>query len=344
MTTMRLIVVGLGARARTWLKVIAANPDVEVVAMCDPNPAARDQVAGQFAQAARGASLTDVIAAEADAVLLCTPPSGRAELIATCCDNHLAILAEKPLADDLATAGQYVALAAAADVPLIVGLNFRYLAVTQEMRRLFLSGTVGTPEFARFTYERWRDGTLPQLNKYPLTMAQPMLWEQSVHHFDLMRFVYGAEPSRVYARTFNPSWSMYRGDANVSAIIDFDSGLTVNYQGIWQGNWDRLDFTWRTDCTEGVVVQREMFGDLRMALRDEPELRPIALPPHEHWITDAAALLASFVQTWRGTTAPQCTGSDHLRSLQMLQACITSSIRHEAVEMAGFSQNKVHAG
>lgn len=344
MGVMRLIVVGLGARARTWLKVTAANPDVEVVAMCDPDPAARDQVAGLFAQAALGASLADVIAVDADAVLICTPPAGRAGLIEACCGKKLAILAEKPLADDLDTAAHYVAMAEAAGVPLIVGLNFRYLAVTQGMRRLFLSGAVGTPEFARFTYERWRDGTLARLNKYPLTMAQPMLWEQSVHHFDLMRFVYGAEPLRVYARTFNPSWSMYRGDANVSAIFDFDSGLTVNYQGTWQGNWDRLDFEWRTDCTEGVVVQREMFGDLAIALRDEPELRPVALPPHEHWITDAAALLASFVQTWRGTTAPQCTGRDHLRSLQMLGACITSSIRREAVEMTEFSQDVVLAG
>ncbi len=342
--TMRLIVVGLGARTQTWLKVISANRDLVIVGLCDPDPAARDRAAQRYPQVAIGASLADVIGVGADAVLLCTPPAGREKQIETCCQHRVAILAEKPLADNLATAERYVAMAESAGVPLIVGLNFRYLAVTQEMRRLFAQGTVGKPEFARFTYERWRDGLLPHLNKYPLTMAHPMLWEQSVHHFDLMRFVYAAEPVRVYARTFNPSWSMYRGDANVSAIFDFDSGLTVNYQGTWQGNWDRLDFNWRTDCSDGIVVQREMFGDLCIARRDEPELRSVALPPHEHWITDAAALLASFVQTWRGSTTPQCTGRDHIRSLQMLEACILSSRRAEAVELAEFSQSAVPAG
>jgi predicted dehydrogenase len=55
-------------------------------------------------------------------------------------------------------------------------------------------------------------------------MVHPMLWEQSIHHFDLLRFVYGAEPVAVYARTFNPSWSMYEGDANVSALFTFSGG------------------------------------------------------------------------------------------------------------------------
>ncbi|MBI1416814.1 MAG: gfo/Idh/MocA family oxidoreductase [Limimaricola sp.] len=338
MTPMRLIVVGLGARARTWLAVISDNPDVDIVGLCDPDPAARDRLAGQYPKAVMGAGLVDMIGVAADAVLLCTPPEGRAALVETCCRHGLAILAEKPLADDMATAETCVEMAESAGVPLIVGLNFRFLPVTQAMIRLFAEGTVGRPAFARFTYERWRDGTLPHLNKYPLTMDQPMLWEQSVHHFDLMRFVYGAEPVRVYARTFNPPWSMYRGDANVSAILDFDGGLCVNYQGTWQGNWDNLGFEWRTDCTEGVVVQQEMFGALRYARRDDRHLRDVPLEAHVQWITDAAALLASFVTTWRGSTPPQCTGRDHLRSLQMLEACILSSGRGEAVELAELPQ------
>lgn len=333
MTPMRLIVVGLGARARTWLDVISDNPDVAIVGLCDPDQAARERLAGQYPEAATGAALSDVIGVEADAVLLCTPPAGRAALVETCCRHRVAILAEKPLADDLPTAEHCVEMAEAAGVPLIVGLNFRFLPVTQAIIRLFADATVGQPEFARFTYERWRDGTLPRLNKYPLTMDQPMLWEQSVHHFDLMRHVYGAEPVRVYARTFNPSWSMYRGDANVSAILEFDTGLSVNYQGTWQGNWDNLGFEWRTDCTEGVVIQQEMFGALGYARRHDKELLDVPLAASEPWITDAAALLASFVTTCRGTTPPQCTGRDHLRSLQLLEACILSSGRGEAVDL-----------
>ena len=54
-----------------------------------------------------------------------------------------------------------VRIAEAAGLSLMVGLNFRYLAVTQAMMRLLADETVGRPEFARFTYERWRDGHRP---------------------------------------------------------------------------------------------------------------------------------------------------------------------------------------
>jgi predicted dehydrogenase len=333
MTPVRLIIVGLGARARTWLQVAGANANIEIVALCDPDPAARTRVAEQFPDIPIGADIADVIGTEADAVLLCTPPGGREHQIEVSCAQGLAILAEKPLADEVVTAARYVEMAEAANVHLIVGLNFRYLSVTQEMLRVLRSGAIGTPEFGRFIYERWRDGTQDWLNSYPLHMAHPMLWEQSIHHFDLMRYVYETEPTYVQAHTFNPSWTMYAGDTNVSALIGFENGMSVTYQGTWQSGHEPMNFDWRTDCSEGIVVQREMFGDLAFARRMEPELTSVALPDHTPWISDATELLKSFVTTCRGTAAPECTGRDHLQSLFMLQACILASERRSTVEI-----------
>ena len=332
MTPIRLIIIGLGARARTWLQVAQANPDIDIVALCDPDPAARDRAAEQFPDIPIGADITDVITTDADAVLLCTPPGGREGQIAAACAQGLAILAEKPLSDDVITAARFVDMAEQAGVHLIVGLNFRYLAVTQEMRRLLTSGAIGKPEFGRFIYERWRDGTQDWLNKYPLTMDHPMLWEQSIHHFDLMRYVYDAEPAHIQAHTFNPSWTMYAGDTNVAALIAFENGMSVNYQGTWQSGHEPMNFNWRTDGSEGIVVQREMFGDLAWAKRMQTDLTPVPLPEHTPWITDAVALLKSFVATCRGAE-PECTGRDHLQSLFMLQACILASDRRATVEI-----------
>ncbi|SMY06095.1 Gfo/Idh/MocA family protein [Flavimaricola marinus] len=332
MTPLRLIVVGLGARARTWLSVVRANPDVQIVALCDPDARARDRAAHDFPGVAVAADLSEVTGVAADAALLCTPPGGRDALIETCCAHGIAILAEKPLADSVASASKFVDMAESAGVPLIVGLNFRYLGVTQALRKALDGGDYGSPEFGRFLYERWRDGRQPRLNKYPLTMPHPMLWEQSIHHFDIMRYVYRAEPAYVQAQTFNPSWSMYEGDANVSALFGFHGGIRVNYQGTWAAGIDRLDFDWRTDCTGGIVVQREMFGNLAAGRRHDAELTPIPLPEHEPWISDATDLLAMFVAIFRGA-APECTGRDHLQSLYMLEACIRASARRATVEI-----------
>ena len=333
MRPLRVILVGLGARARTWTRVIDADPDTELVAACDPDPNARSAAKETRPDLVVGALMADVIETEADLVLLATPPRGREAQLEACCKAGLAVLAEKPLADDVGLARRYVEMAEASGIMLIVGLNFRYLAVTQEMKRLLETGVVGAPGFARFTYERWRDGTQDWLNSYPLTMEQPMLWEQSIHHFDLMRYVYSAEPARLQAHTFNPSWTMYRGDTNVSALIEFHGGMTVNYQGTWQAGHEPMHFNWRTDCTDGIVEQRSMFGDLGYAPRLQKELTPVTLPPHEPWMTDAAALLKRFARMHRGEIAPECTGRDHLQSLYMLEACILASVRKASVEI-----------
>jgi len=326
MTPLRFILVGLGARSRTWRQVLEEHPDCRVVGLVETDGDRLAAVALDAPDTVCGPTLDDVASrVDADVALLCTPPGGRHPQIAAACTAGLAILAEKPLADTLADAEAHVAAADEAGVPLAVGLNFRYLAVTQALKKLFSVDQLGRPEFGRFTYERWRDGHLPRLNKYPLTMAQPMLWEQSIHHFDLMRFVYDAEPVQVSARTFNPSWSMYESDANVGALISFTGGVEVTYQGTWAGNWQQMGFEWRTECERGIAVQGDMFGDLAYALRDDQALSPVPLRETEPWVDDARGLLEDFVGHFRDGTALPCSGADHLTSLRMVEACIRAS-------------------
>ena len=329
MMPLRFILVGLGARSRIWRRVLGEHRDCRLVGLVEADAVRLAHVLGEEGQGdtvAGGSSLAEVVRrVDADVALLCTPPGGRHGQIAAACEAGLAILAEKPLADSVPDAEAHVAAAAEAGVPLTVGLNFRYLGVTRALKSLFASDRLGRPEFGRFTYERWRDGHQKHLNKYPLTMAQPMLWEQSIHHFDLMRFVYDAEPERISATTFNPSWSMYADDANVSALISFEGGIEVTYQGTWAGNWQQMGFEWRTDCELGIAVQGDMFGDLAYAFRDDPKLSTVSLADEEPWVDDARRLLEDFVGHFRDGTPLPCPGTDHLKSLRMVEACIRAS-------------------
>ena len=318
MTPLRFILVGMGARSRIWRRVLEECPDCRLVGLVETDSDRLAEAVAETPGAVGGPSLDEVVAGvEADVALLCTPPGGRHSQVAAACAAGLGILAEKPLADTLADAESHVAAATEAGVPLTVGLNFRYLAVTRAL--------LGPAVVGRFPEARWRVWRVTDLNKYPMSMKQPMLWEQSIHHFDLMRFVYGAEPVRISARTFNPSWSMYEGDANVGALITFTGGLEVTYQGTWAGNWQRIGFEWRTECRWGIALQEEMFGALGYALRDDPELTPVPLPESEPWVDDARGLLADFVSHFREGMPLPCPGTDHLNSLRMVEACIRSS-------------------
>jgi predicted dehydrogenase len=337
--TLNVILAGLGVRGRHWAEVVTRSERTEIAAYVDPNPAARERTAAQYGARPAFESLDAALAARdagdlrADALILANPPIGRREQVAAASARGLPMLIEKPLALTVAEAADLVQIAESAGVPLMVGLNFRYLGVTQATQALLSDGSVGQPSFARFTYERYRDGNRPDLNKYPLTMDQPMLWEQSIHHFDLMRYVYRAEPVRVACQTWNPPWSMYESDANVAALFAFDNGMIVNYQGTWQSGWAEPHFEWRTDCTGGVISQRHQFGDLFYARHADPTLTPVPLPPHEQWITETSGLLDAFVRAVIDGAPLECSGRDHLVSLAMVEACAAASRQQRCVSL-----------
>jgi predicted dehydrogenase len=276
-------------------------------------------------------------ATPADAVLLATPPDGHLAQCRACFAAGLPVLAEKPLSLHPAEANEIVRLAALHRVPLSVGLNFRYLAVTQAKRRLVTEGALGAPGFAQMTYQRNRDGRAPRLNKYPLTMRHPMMLEQTVHHLDLLRFVYAREVETVSCRTWNPPWSMYAHDSNVACHLTMNGGLEASYLGTWTGGWDRLEFLWRTDCPDGVILQRALFGDLATARRQDPAATPVPLDPCEPFRDDTSALLDAFIAALRDGTAPPCDGRDHLRTLAVCFAAIESSETGRAVRVADWA-------
>ncbi|CAN5746951.1 Gfo/Idh/MocA family oxidoreductase [soil metagenome] len=331
-----MVLVGLGARGRYWAQVMHAESACEVVAYVDPSADAVASACTTFGERPTFASLEEALTAfdDLDALVLATPPSGREAQLRGAAERNLPVLVEKPLALDLAEAARYVTLMEEAGVPLMVGLNFRYLAVTMERMRLYRENAVGSPEFTRFTYERWRDGYRPGINRYPLTMEHPMLWEQSIHHFDLLRYVYESEPVQVACRAWNPSWSMYAHETNVSALFTFESGMSATYQGLWQSGWVTPGFEWRTDCTEGVVTQFDQFGELAYARREQAELTEVPLPAHEIWVTETAGLLRAFVRTVQEGAPLECSGRDHLGSLAMVQACIEASRDERVVHVA----------
>lgn len=322
----RLVLIGLGARGRYWHEVVRRSATCEAVAFCDPDPAARGWAETHSPGIPTFATLDEALeSVQADALVLATPPDTRDKHIAHACRDKLPLLVEKPLALDLETAGRYTIMAEKANIPLMVGLNFRYLPVTATLKTLFTDDVLGPPESARFTYERRRDPFAPHLNTYSATMTHPMLWEQSVHHLDLLRFVYEREPVSVCCRTTNPVGSPYKGDTNVFALLTFEGGLEVSYGGSWQSSWTVPNFEWRTDARSGVALQRDQFGSLSYARRDDPDLTPIDLPPHETWVTDTEGVLRAFARTLLEGAPLECGARDHLRTLALVEACVRSS-------------------
>lgn len=333
----RILQIGAGNRGCMWAKIIAATPGAELAAIVDPNEVSLQRFCAENPDVPVFRSMEDGLKRGAyDAALLVTPPDGHLDQCDMIFAAGLPLLAEKPLASTLEHAIAIVDMAHRLAIPLTVGLNFRYLPCSRVMREWLTEERLGRVGFSQFSYLRYRDGNRPKLNRYPLIMQHPMMLEQTIHHFDLIRFCHGREVTSIVSRGFNPPWSMYAHDANVHCMLQLEGGIEVNYFGTWAGAWKTPDFEWRIDCEQGVVVQRELHSEVTFARSDDPELQSIPLETAEAYYDDSLLLLRDFIDAVRSGSPAPCSGDDHLRSLSLCFAGIESAERSTVVQMSDF--------
>ena len=345
----RIALVGAGVRGRDWARVCHDSSDVELAAVVDSDPERAGRVVEELG-ATTAAVSSEPEGIECDAVIVATPPASHHALVTGAIDAGRHVLCEKPLSEDLAEVEDMTRRAEEAGRTLLVGMNFRYLATSQRIRRYAEGGELGRLGFAQFSYVRHRDGRRADLNDYPLTMRYPMLYEQSIHHFDLIRYCYRTEVEALVADSWRPSWSTYESDCSVSALMRLANGARVDYLGTWTAAWNELQFSWRSDFEHGALVQREQFDDL-VRVDFDPELaltgpnfkragegepaRPEELPPCRPFLDDSRRLLDELVAAVRGEAEPVTTARDHLRSLAIVEACIESFETGRWVRLTG---------
>lgn len=335
----RTLIVGVGTRGKHWSRLVNEESNTVPVGYVDLDPQNLT-----WAQETYGASPSQCFvdyrealrATRPDLVVLATPPMGHLEEARVIFDAGCHLLAEKPLTIDFAETVQIVQAAEDAGLILTVGLNFRYLDTTLRAKEL-IANQIGKPSFARFIYWMNRDGRRPGINKYPLTMHQPMLYEQSIHHLDLFRFTYDAEVETVWCRCHNPPWSMYRDDATVVTMLEMTGDILVNYFGTWSGQTGVNEFTWRTDCEHGSLIQRHQFADLSVIEKGSNEEKLVDIPPMEYFVDDTRAMLAHIArQLLDGVDRPVPSGIDHLKTMALTVACEESDKSGQPVVMREF--------
>ena len=186
-------------------------------------------------------------------------------------------------------------------------------------------------------------------------MKQPMLLEQSVHHFDLMRYCYNDEIKAIRCDTWRPEWSTYSDDPCVAALFEFEHGLHLTYHGTWTTAWNVPYFSWRTDCSNGVLMQKELHSDLYrtfytadLAIRleraswmidNEKRFEPlieIPVDPDVAFYDDTYRLLEHFINAINGKCKLETSGVDHLKTLGVTLACIEASKTGQRVIMDDF--------
>jgi predicted dehydrogenase len=338
----RVLLVGAGVRGHDWAKVCSETPGVDLAGIVDEDISRAESIRKELPDADISVyqDMTSALRdGAADALIVATPPDSHHSLVGAAMSAGRHVLCEKPLSDEIGEVIDLVKRARENDVILMVGMNFRYLSTSQRIRRYVQNHQLGELSYAQFTYVRHRDGRREDLNDYPMTMAYPMLLEQSIHHFDLLRYCYGSEVESLVADSWRPTWSTYENDCCVSVLFRFENGIRVNYLGTWTAAWNKMTFNWRSEFRSGVLIQRSQFDDLvrvdfqpdlglsgsnfKTAEESEPTQRE-ELEPCVPFVDDSRLLLAEWLGTIRGDGEATTTGRDHLRSLCLVWASIES--------------------
>ncbi|HEU0116905.1 MAG TPA: Gfo/Idh/MocA family oxidoreductase, partial [Thermomicrobiales bacterium] len=136
---MRLMQIGVGGFGRSWAQLATRAPDVELVAIVDPDPTARAWAASTLAfepDALFAASADAFAHCDADACLIVTPPPTHHSLTLAALAAGRHVLLEKPLATSLAEAREMIAAADRAGRFVMVSQNYRLRPPVEAARQV----------------------------------------------------------------------------------------------------------------------------------------------------------------------------------------------------------------
>ncbi len=208
-----------------WARIDGATP----VAAVDAD-LSKAQATGLQAFDDAGAMLRAVCP---DIVDIITPPVTHLVMIRLALDHGpRAIICQKPFCLDLAEAQEAVALAKAAEVPLIVHENFRFQPWYRAIKSALDAGAIGQVQQISFRLRpgdgQGADAYLAR-QPYFQKMERFLIHETAVHWVDVFRYLLG-EPEAVFAdlRQMNPA---IVGEDAGTVLFRYGGGVRACFDG-----------------------------------------------------------------------------------------------------------------
>ena len=323
----KVVLVGAGAMGRHWLQVITETPQVQLVGLVDLDvELARQALAARGVDAVATDSLSAVVKQTgAQAVIDVTVPPAHHAVNTEALFLGLPVLCEKPIAPTVAETLSLVAAEELSGQLLMTSQSRRYYPALAELKAVLPSlGEVGilTTEFFK----------APHFGGFRDEMDHPLLVDMAIHSFDVARYLLDADPVSVDCRTFNPSWSWYRGDAAATATFVFEGGTRFSYTGSWcspglETSWNGR---WRVS---GALGSAAWDGEGRPEL-ELADGATAERPAVEGGRSEIAGALDEFVHALRTGTVPSGDVHSNVYSLAMVEAAVQSAAEERAVQLA----------
>ena len=325
-------VAGVGEMGRRHAENLRRNvPEARLIAVADVAQDRARQVAGDLEIEHSYSSLEAMLEnREVDAVVIATPDKFHAQAIELAARAGKDILCEKPLALNLQDAHAALASVAKSGQRLQVGFMRRYDPAYAAAMQRIENGEIGVPVIFK---SLGRDKDQPPLAMYEANVCGMIFYTNTIHDFDLARWLMRDEVVSVHAyttSTIRPEVARY-GDVVASVV-------NLQYQGGAIGNVESY-----AQAVYGYDVRTEIIGSKGSIMIGSLDRIPAVFmttrggeqPLADHFLSrfrDAyLSEMKDFVQTILNDHEPRVTGEDGLKALAIAVAAEKSHKRSAPV-------------
>ena len=326
----RIAILGFDGHPEEILRPLPQLPDVEVVAVSDPDPkvTARAVKNSRLAQAKQYSDYRRMLDAEKlDLVAVCNPNGDRAEAILACVARKLNVIAEKPLAVEWRDLDRVKKAVAESGIKLGMLLPMRYSPSYLALKKIVEAGEIG--EVAQIAAQKsYKAGERPAWMRSRKTYGGTIPWI-GIHMIDLMRFTSGREMTAVASFQTRIAFPEIGDMENVTGSL-----FKLDNSGIGTLRMDYLrprtapthgDDRLRLAGTKGVAEYQAGTGVTLMSGARKPEtIRD--LPPQ-------GSVFVDYVQYSYNGTEPTLTLADIYRTNEIVLGARDAAEKGEIVRL-----------
>lgn len=330
---LKAVVIGVGAMGRNHARVYTEIAQTRLVGVADANALTGQQIAARYNVPAYEDYRALLEREKPDIATIAVPTRYHREVADSVMAAGVDVLIEKPIAATVEEAQALVASAQALGRRLMVGHIVRFSPAIQALKEHLAAGELGKI----FQMVCRRVGPFP-----PRVRDVGVVVDLAPHDLDVMRFISGAEPTRVFAETEQRIHTEH--EDLMTALLRFDNEMTGVLDINWltpqkvrevavlgeQGMFRADDLTQDLFFYENSDANGVAWGHLSI-LKGVSEGRMVRYPIQRY--EPLRAELEAFATAVLNDTPMPVSGADGLAALRLALAVVESGKTHQVIEV-----------
>jgi predicted dehydrogenase len=215
-------VVGCGYWGPNLIRNFYGLPDCELKAICDLDIKRLNHLKSLYPKVEVSTDFQQIVSRpDIDALVIATSAPSHYPMAKQALEAGKHVFIEKPMATSSAQCDELVAMAAAADLTLMVGHTFLYSSPVRRIKEIIAKGDIGD---IRYISAR-------RLNLGLFQRNINVTWDLAPHDISIILYIVGMLPSSVNCQGNS---HVTKGIEDVTSLcINFDSGVFATVQNSW---------------------------------------------------------------------------------------------------------------